>query len=122
MEAYNTSRLDVGLSDALALTYGLEVYSDRQSGLRNGAPRVQFPDAGIDYRAGFVQAEVALLPGLSLIPGLRYDAFDYDNNAGLPERDDDRFSPKLALGYTATDDIYLRSEEHTSELQSLMRI
>src|SRR3546814_18094367 len=32
MEAYNTSRLDVGLSDALALTYGLEVLRDPPSG------------------------------------------------------------------------------------------
>lgn len=106
-ELYNTSRLDWGLGEPLALTYGVEFYSDRQSGLRNGAPRLEFPDAGVDYSAGFVQAEIPLPAGLTLIPGLRYDRFSYENDGGFSERDDDRVSPKLALGFEATDRIYL---------------
>lgn len=107
VELYNTSRLDLGLGALVALTYGAEFYGDRQSGLRNGAPRRQFPDAGVDYSAGFAQAEIPLPAGFTLIPGLRYDRFSYENDGGFPERDDDRLSPKLALGLEATERFYL---------------
>ena len=68
-ELTNTTRLAEIGGEPLKLTYGTEIYTDEQSGIRNGNARPQFPDAEVDYRAGFVQAEVPLPGGLSLIPG-----------------------------------------------------
>ena len=111
LELTNTSEVARFAGDALKLTYGLEFYEDEQSGLRNGEDRLQFPDAAVDYRAGFVQAEIPLPGNLSLIPGLRFDSFEYSAETGdFPDRDEDEVSPRVALGWQPVESIYLWAE------------
>lgn len=113
-EIVNTSRLGALFKpvagEALRLTYGAEFYTDEQSGTRNGADRVQFPDAEVEYRAGFVQAEVPLGGGFSVIPGVRFDAFEYSAAGGFPDRDEDEVSPRVALGWQPHQSLYLWAE------------
>jgi len=111
LELVNTSEIAPVAGDAIKLTYGLEFYEDEQSGTRNGADRLQFPDAEVDYRAGFVQAETPLPGHLSLIPGVRFDSFEYSaEQEGFPDRDEDEFSPRVALGWQPVESIYLWAE------------
>ena len=109
-ELTNTTRLAEIAGEPLKLTYGTEIYTDEQSGIRNGTARPQFPDAEVEYRAGFVQAEVPLPGGLSLIPGLRFDAFDYSTAGTFASRDEDETSPRIALGWQPVDSVYLWAE------------
>lgn len=96
--------------DGIRLTYGVELYGDEQSGTRNGADRPQFPGADVDYRAAFVQAELPLGDTVSLIPGVRYDEFEYTSDGGIADRDDDRASPRVAIGWSPNADVYLWAE------------
>ena len=109
-ELTNTMRLAEIVGEPVKLTFGTEIYSDQQSGTRNGADRTQFPDAKVDYRAAFVQAEVPLPAGFSLIPGLRFDAFEYTSETGFTDRDDDQVSPRLALGWQPVEPLYFWAE------------
>jgi len=109
-ELTNTSRLASIAGKPVKLTYGTEIYTDEQSGTRNGADRLQFPDAEVEYRAGFVQAEVPLAGGFSLIPGVRFDAFDYSADGDFASRDEDEFSPRIALGWQPVESVYLWAE------------
>jgi len=109
-ELTNTTRLAEIGGEPLRLTYGTEIYNDEQSGTRNGADRLQFPDAEVDYRAGFVQAEVPLGAGFSVIPGLRFDAFEYRVDGSFANRDEDEISPRVALGWQPFDALYLWAE------------
>ncbi|MEX2498966.1 MAG: TonB-dependent receptor [Wenzhouxiangellaceae bacterium] len=109
-ELTNTSRLTAIAGDWLQLTYGMEFYTDEQAGTRNGGDRLQFPDAEVDYRAGFVQAEIPLPAGFSLIPGLRFDSFEYTSDGDFAERDDEETSPRVALGWQPVESLYLWTE------------
>jgi len=109
-ELTNTTQLAEVDGKRLRLTYGTELYTDEQSGTRNGADRLQFPDAEVEYRAGFVQAEVPLGAGLTVIPGLRFDAFEYSAARDFADRDDDELSPRVALGWQPSESLYLWAE------------
>lgn len=109
-ELANTSRLGEIAGEPVKLTYGMEIYTDDQSGSRNGSPRLQFPDAEINYRAGFVQAELPLGAGFSVIPGVRFDTFEYLTNDDFPDRDDNELSPRVALGWQPGESLYLWAE------------
>ncbi|QKK03116.1 MAG: TonB-dependent receptor [Pseudomonadota bacterium] len=109
LEIANTSRFGAIAGQPIRLTYGVEFFSDDQGGLRNGADRTQFPDAEVDYEATFVQAEIPLPGQISLIPGLRYDGFDYTAN-GFPNRDDSETSARVALGWAPHPSVYLWAE------------
>jgi hemoglobin/transferrin/lactoferrin receptor protein len=109
-EALNSAEFALPGNSALRLTAGLEVYEDSQSGLRNGRARPQFPDAEVHYRAGFIQGEIELPLGLYLIPGLRYDRFEYRAQGSFDDRQDSELTPRLALGWQAADDLYLWAE------------
>lgn len=99
-----------GAGEPVRLTYGVELYTDEQSGTRNGADRLQFPDAEVEYRAGFIQAEVPLGAGLSVIPGLRFDAFEYTASGDFRDRNEDEVSPRVALGWQPHESVYLWAE------------
>lgn len=107
LEVTNSSRFGTG---GTRLTYGIELYGDEQSGTRDGAARPQFPDAEVDYRAGFIQAEIPVGERVSVIPGARYDKFEYAPAGAFPARDEDSVSPRLAIGWSPTDDLYLWTE------------
>ena len=115
LELYNTSSFDIGQSEDLRLTYGIETYKDEQSGQRSeldrmgmriNGPRPQFPDAEVIYQAAFVQAEIPIGSMFIVIPGLRYDEFEYEAG-GFDDRDDSEVSPKIAIGFQPLDSLYL---------------
>jgi len=110
MELFNTSRFQLGLYAPVALTWGVEFYQDRQSGTRDGEQRLQFPDARVDYAAAYVQAELQLTKRLSLIPGLRYDSFDYAADNFTSRRNDNKLTPKLAMGFEVSRNWYFWGE------------
>jgi hemoglobin/transferrin/lactoferrin receptor protein len=110
LEITNTMSFGETALDGVRLTYGVELYGDEQSGTRNDADRPQFPDADVDYRAAFVQAEIPIGHTLTLIPGLRFDEFEYRSKGEFADRDDDRTSPRVAIGWSPNDDLYLWAE------------
>ncbi|HEX7045967.1 MAG TPA: TonB-dependent hemoglobin/transferrin/lactoferrin family receptor [Gammaproteobacteria bacterium] len=105
-DLYNHTRFEFfGDRDAV-LTYGVEGYSDSQSGTRNGELRPEFPTAEADYRAYYFQADLPITAKLSLLPGVRSDSFEYDAT-GFAKREETETSPRISLGYRASDDLYL---------------
>jgi len=110
LELTNSSRLGRIGGESVRLTYGIETYTDEQSGTRNGNDREQFPDAEIEYQAAFIQAELPLGGGFSMIPGVRFDAFEYAAGAGFPARDEEEVTPRVALGWQPSDSLYLWGE------------
>lgn len=105
LDVYNTSRFDLAPAIDVALTYGLEYFQDSQSGLRDAAPRPQFPDAKRRFTALYLQAEIGLGERWSLIPGVRYDRFSLEESGG-DRRDDSRATPSVALGWQPSDALY----------------
>ena len=100
-EVTNISEFDIGVP--VSLSYGLEIFEDTQEGTRNGAPRLQAPDAEQQFYAAFAQADFSVAPTLTLTAGLRYDVIDTDPEGGLASRSDEEFSPKLALSWRPTE-------------------
>lgn len=96
-EVTNISEFDLGVP--VALSYGVEIYEDQQTGTRNGAPRAQTPDAKQEFYAAFAQAEFDVAPALTLTAGARYDIIDTTPEGGFSSRSDEEFSPKLALSW-----------------------
>lgn len=91
---------------SLALTYGFEWFKDKQSGTRNGIDRAQFPDAERTFTALYAQAEIELFEQISIIPGIRYDDFSQETDAG-EGLDNDAFTPRIAVGYSPNEWLYL---------------
>ncbi|OAB58816.1 hypothetical protein AY599_20110 [Leptolyngbya valderiana BDU 20041] len=111
LDLANTMELGRVAGQPVRLTLGGELYKDEQSGSRNGQDRPQFPDAEVDYQALFAQLEIELGAGVSLIPGIRHDRFDYRTDGDLfGGRDDSQTSPRLALGWQATESSYFWAE------------
>lgn len=96
-EATNVSRFEAGLP--VTLSYGVEAYRDRQEATRDGAARVQVPDADQTFLAAFAQAEIGLGSGFTLIPGVRFDHVRTDPDGAQPSSTDFEVSPKLALSW-----------------------
>jgi hemoglobin/transferrin/lactoferrin receptor protein len=96
-EITNVSAFEMGVP--VSLSYGFEVFEDRQTGTRNGAARAQTPDAKQQFYAAFAQADFKVAPALTLTAGLRYDVIDTDPEGGFASRSDEEFSPKLALSW-----------------------
>lgn len=109
-EVTNTSEIGDIDGQAARLTWGVDLYGDEQRGTRNGQSREQFPQAEVDYRAGFVQAELPLPGKFALIPGVRFDRFEYRADGEFENRNDDRTTPRLALGWQPLDPLYLWAE------------
>jgi len=106
-DVYNTSRVELGDDGKGAITYGFEYFKDEQSGLRNGAARIQFPDAERTFLAGYAQFEVELFDQLTFIPGARFDSFSVEAANNTQERKESRFSPRIAVGWEPADWFYL---------------
>ncbi|HWP94249.1 MAG TPA: TonB-dependent receptor [Gammaproteobacteria bacterium] len=104
-DIYNTTSLPFG--QHARVTYGVEHYADEQSGTRNGVPRPQFPHAEARYRAFYMQAELPFGRRFLVLPGVRRDAFEFDSHGAFAVREDVEISPRLAVGFHATDDVYL---------------
>ena len=103
----NRSRLDWGSDRGLNLTYGVETYTDEQTGSAGGGPRGGVPDGEFDFYAAFLQAELGWdgplgLPGeVTLLPGLRFDAFEATSD-GQDDIDDEETSPRLGITWKPT--------------------
>jgi len=103
----NRSRLAGPGHDGTTLTYGVEAYTDEQSGSAGGGPRGGVPDGEFDFYAAYVQADFAWrrplgLPGeITLLPGLRFDAYEATSD-GEPDSDDDATSPRLGITWKPT--------------------
>ena len=96
-EITNVSEFELGLP--VSLSYGFEIYADTQTGTRDGAPRLQTPDADQQFHAAYAQADFEVAPALTLTAGLRYDVIDTDPEGGFDSRSDEELSPRLALSW-----------------------
>ncbi|MEO1600173.1 MAG: TonB-dependent receptor, partial [Pseudomonadota bacterium] len=84
----------------VSISYGIEVFQDEQDATRDGEARLQAPDAKRRFYAGFVQADVEVLPGLTITPGLRFDAFELEpDREGFDDRSENQLSPRLAASW-----------------------
>src|SRR3546814_3389164 len=94
-------------------------------------------DAALRVHAGYAQVQSEILPGISLDAGVRYEhgrqsvtGVDVYSTGVTPSQQirEEYWLPAATLTVEAAKDVQLRlsaskrSEEHTSELQSLMRI
>ncbi|MEM6971626.1 MAG: TonB-dependent receptor [Pseudomonadota bacterium] len=97
-EATNISRFELG-SVPVAVSYGVEVFTDRQDAERDGDARLQAPDARRNFFAGFIQADFEVLPGLTITPGIRYDYFQLRPDGAFDDREEGQPSPRLAVNW-----------------------
>lgn len=96
-EAHNTARFRLGGASRLALSAGVEAYRDTQSGTRDGAARLQFPDAEVGYAAAFVHAEADLGERLRVSAGLRRDSWSVSSDR-FAARSESQVSPQATAG------------------------
>src|SRR6056297_174367 len=98
LEVINRSALDVGMP--VDLVYGLEAFRDTQEGLRDGAPRLAFPDAQATTLGAFAEATIGLTEALDLIAGARFDSYERDPNDGaLADVSEQFVSPRIGFSY-----------------------
>lgn len=108
IDLHNTSRFVASDIVSAAFTYGFEYFKDEQDGTRDGADRIEFPDAERKFAAGYAQLELDIIDGLvSIIPGVRYDSFDLTSNGSFAKREESDFTPRIAVGVNPTDEVYL---------------
>lgn len=96
-EAVNRSEFDAGLP--VKLVYGVEIVRDEQTGTRNGADKLQFPDASITSYAGFLEGTINVTPELAIMPGVRVDRFELDPSGGLTDRSETEVLPRIGFSW-----------------------
>lgn len=97
---------------SLAVTFGMEYFTDEQDVERNGGPNLFFPKGDNKHVAGYVELELSLFDDLLLImPGGRYDSVDIDGEGGL-NNDDSSFSPKIGALLKLDDEIGLKEGDY----------
>lgn len=103
------TRLTLALPRAHRLSVGGEVYEDRASAERDGAPRPQYPDSRRRIAGVFVQDEWRW-GALGLTPALRWDRYEAQSRTGAA-RDIAEQATSLKLGATlaATEALTLRA-------------
>ncbi|MEM7519995.1 MAG: TonB-dependent hemoglobin/transferrin/lactoferrin family receptor [Pseudomonadota bacterium] len=98
----NRSEFDLGVP--VSVVYGVEAFTDEQTGTRNGAARTQFPDARAETIGVFAEATWALSSQFDLITGLRYDSYQRDpDSAGLAAVDENFTSPRIGFSFRPSD-------------------
>ena len=101
-EIVNRSRFEVGIP--VSLVYGFEAYRDTQTGTRDGADRIQFPDAEADTLGVFAEATFGVTETLDIIAGARFDSYERDvDDPSLADADDTFFSPRVGFSYRPND-------------------
>ena len=102
LDVSNRSRLDVGVP--VNVVYGFEYFTDEQTGVRNGADRLTFPDAKADTLGVFAEATWEFSPSFDLITGMRFDNYQRDpDRPGLASVDEDFTSPRIGFNFRPTD-------------------
>ncbi len=100
LDAVNTSYMALA-GRPLRLTYGLEAYRDRQTGLADGQPNPGFASSRQRTVGVFVDSELAVTEQITLSPGVRYDRIMLD-----ADRDDleaarlENTSPQITASWT----------------------
>ncbi len=93
-----------------SLTYGVESYEDKTVSRRRTTTGTTgiggIPDSTVQGIGIFLQNELDLFEGLTLIPGLRYNFFKAATT-GRPDEKDSRVSPKIGATYKLTEAINL---------------
>ena len=98
VEITNVSRFNSALP--ITLSYGIEYLKDKQDASRNGAPRLQAPNAQRGFTSFFAQADFELKPWLTLTPGVRYDIYELNpNRKEFSNRKEDQISPKVSVNW-----------------------
>jgi hemoglobin/transferrin/lactoferrin receptor protein len=100
-DTVNTSRFGVTDNVAVNFTYGIEGRYEYTEGKRNGAPRLQWPNATGNVFGGFAQPEIVLYEVVSITPGLRYDHYNRspDNPGVGPDLSEGHVSPRIGIQY-----------------------
>ncbi|HET9067514.1 MAG TPA: TonB-dependent hemoglobin/transferrin/lactoferrin family receptor [Amaricoccus sp.] len=99
-----TNRSEFELGRPVTLVYGIEAFRDTQEGERNGAARLQYPEAEATTIAAYAEATIALSERLEIIPGIRWDNYDRDpNDPALDSVNENFFSPRLGISYRPND-------------------
>jgi len=82
------------------LVYGFETFQDTQEGLRDGAPRLAFPNAEATTTGVFAEATLGVTQRLDLIAGVRFDSYERDpNDPTLAAVSEEFLSPRLGVSY-----------------------
>jgi len=98
LEVVNRSSL--GTTPPIDLVYGFEMFRDTQEGLRDGVPRLAFPNAEATTIGVFAEATVGLTEGLDLIAGVRFDSYERDpNDPTLAVAEEEFVSPRIGISY-----------------------
>lgn len=95
-EVVNRSSVDMGLPTTFV--YGVEVVRDSQSGTRDGATRLQFPDAKATTFSGFLEASIEVTEQLTITPGVRFDRYEL-NPTTQPDRTESEISPRVGVSF-----------------------
>ena len=106
VEAHNSSRFRWGSAVRFTLNVGAEAYRDTQSGTRDGAPRLQFPDAEASYLGAFLYGEAEIRERLQLAMGLRRDNWHIQADR-FATRDEGQTSPRATAGFRLTDSAFV---------------
>lgn len=100
----NTSRFGPAGVFGHALTYGGDYYINHQRGNMNGAADSSRPKATGWDMGLFMQDEISLPLGFSLIPALRYTEYERKPDSGFAEaQNKGKLSPKVTANWKATD-------------------
>lgn len=105
-EVHNGSRFRWSDSVRFTVNVGAEAYRDTQSGTRDGAPRLQFPDAEASYLGAFVYGEAEVRERLQFALGLRRDRWRIRADR-FPARDEGQTSPRATAGFRLTDTAFV---------------
>lgn len=105
LDAVNTSFFTLG-NQSGRLTYGIEAYRDRQTGLADGQPNPGFASSEQRTFGAFVDGELALTNRLSVNPGVRYDHITLDAESNdLESARLENVSPQITATYRFTPDL-----------------
>ena len=105
-EAHNTSHFRGSDAVRFRLSAGAEAYRDRQAGTRDGAARLQFPDADALYAAAFAHGEAEIRERLQLAVGIRRDSWRIRAER-FPDRDEGQTSPRATIGVRLADTAFV---------------
>jgi hemoglobin/transferrin/lactoferrin receptor protein len=104
---FRTTGIDLANSNNFAvnnwmgvrLTYGVDGYLQYVTGIRNGLPRAQYPNAQGNAYGFYAQSELKFFDIVTVTPGGRFDHFTRrpDNSALGPDLDASHFSPRVSV-------------------------
>lgn len=105
VDAVNTTLFTLSGNPA-RLTYGIEAYRDRQTGLADGQPNPGFASSEQRTVGAFVDSELPVTNWLTLSPGVRYDRIMLDaENETLQASRLENVSPQITASWQVVPDL-----------------